>query len=57
LDRFSDIRPELADKAAEMRAALIELAVEQDDDVMEAFLEGEEPDEATLQPLDSLWAH
>jgi elongation factor G len=46
-----DIRPELADKAAEMRAALIELVVEQDDDVMEAFLEGEEPDEATLRRL------
>jgi len=46
-----DIRPELADKAAEMRAALVELAVEQDDDVMEAFLEGEEPDEATLRRL------
>ena len=46
-----DIRPELADKAAEMRAALVELAVEQDDAVMEAFLEGEEPDEATLQRL------
>ena len=46
-----DIRPELADKAAEMRAALIELAVDQDDDVMEAFLEGEEPDEATLRRL------
>ena len=46
-----DIRPELADKAAEMRAALVELAVEQDDDAMEAFLEGEEPDEATLRRL------
>ena len=46
-----DIRPELADKAAEMRAALVELAVDQDDDVMEAFLEGEEPDEATLRRL------
>jgi elongation factor G len=34
-----------------MRAELIELAVEQDDDAMEAFLEGEEPDEATLQRL------
>ena len=32
------------DKAAEMRSALVELAVEQDDDVMEKFLEGEEPD-------------
>ena len=46
-----DIRPDLADKAAKMRAALVELAVEQDDDVMEAFLEGEEPDEATLRRL------
>jgi len=46
-----EIRPELADKAAEMRAALVELAVEQDDAVMEAFLEGEEPDGATLQRL------
>ena len=46
-----EIRPELADKAAEMRAELVELAVEQDDDAMEAFLEGEEPDEATLQRL------
>ena len=46
-----EIRPELAVKAAEMRAELIELAVEQDDDAMEAFLEGEEPDEATLQRL------
>ena len=27
-----------------MRAELIELVVEQDDDVMEAFLEGDEPD-------------
>jgi elongation factor G len=46
-----DIRPELADKAADMRAALVELAVEQDDDVMEAFLEGNEPDDATLRRL------
>jgi elongation factor G len=48
---LQEIRPELADKAAEMRAELVELAVEQDDDAMEAFLEGEEPDEATLQRL------
>jgi elongation factor G len=46
-----DIRPELAGKAADMRAALVELAVEQDDDVMEAFLEGNEPDDATLRRL------
>ena len=46
-----EIRPELKDKAEEMRAELIELAVEQDDDAMEAFLEGQEPDVETLQGL------
>ena len=46
-----DIRADLADKAAGMRAELVELAVEQDDDAMEAFLEGDEPDVATLRRL------
>ena len=46
-----DVRPEFRDKADEMRAHLIELAVEQDDDAMEKFLEGEEPDIETLQML------
>ena len=46
-----DIRPELQDKADEMRAEMIELAVEQDDDVMEKFIEGEEPDMNTLRRL------
>ena len=46
-----DVRADLADKAAEMRAELVELAVEQDDDAMEAFLEGDEPDVATLRRL------
>ncbi len=32
-------------------AKLIEIAVEQDDDVMEAYLEGNEPDVATLKAL------
>jgi elongation factor G len=45
------IRAEFADKAAEMRAEMIEIAVEMDDDVMEAYLEGEEPDVATLRRL------
>jgi elongation factor G len=35
-------------KAEEARAKLVELAVEVDDTVMEAYLEGNEPDEATL---------
>ena len=38
-----DIRPELQDKADELRAQLIEMAVEQDDEWTERFLEGEEP--------------
>ena len=45
------IRAELQDKAAEMRGEMIELAVEMDDDVMEAYLEGEEPDVDTLRRL------
>ena len=44
-----EIRDSLKEKAAEYRAALVEKAVECDDVVMEAFLDGEEPDEATLK--------
>ena len=40
-----------ADAAAEARMELIEMAVEQDDEVMEAYLEGTEPDVATLKKL------
>jgi elongation factor G len=45
------IRAELADKAAEMRAEMIEIAVEMDDAAMERYLEGEEPDVETLRKL------
>jgi len=48
---IQDIRDELKDKAQEMREAMIEIAVEQDDDAMEAFLEGNEPDVDTLRGL------
>jgi elongation factor G len=44
-----DIPADLADKAAEYREQLVETAVEVDDDIMEAYLEGNEPDEATLR--------
>ncbi len=37
------------DKAEEYRAKLVELAVEQDDKVMEEYLEGKEPDLETLK--------
>jgi elongation factor G len=47
--KIRDIPAELADQAAEYREKLIELAVEQDDTAMEAYLEGVEPDEETLK--------
>lgn len=39
----TDIPADMVEKAAEYREALIETAVEQDDDLMEAYLEGQEP--------------
>ncbi len=48
---YGDIPADMADEAAEYREKLIELAVEQDDDIMEAYLEGTEPDAATLKGL------
>jgi elongation factor G len=48
---ITEIPEEYADKAALARAELIEIAVEQDDDVMEQYLEGNEPDAATLKAL------
>ena len=48
---FVDIPADMADKAAEYREKLIETVVEQDDDVMEAYLEGNEPDVATIKKL------
>ncbi len=48
---YEDIPADLVDKAAEYREKLVELAVEQDDDAMEAYLEGTLPDVATLKAL------
>ncbi len=42
------IPDDMQEKAAEYRAALVEQAVELDDAALEAFLNGQEPDEATL---------
>ena len=44
-----DIPADLADRAAEYREKLVEAAVEADDAAVEAYLEGNEPDEATLK--------
>ena len=46
-----EIPADLVDKAAEFRALMIEAAVEMDDDAMGAYLDGKEPDVATLKRL------
>ncbi len=43
-----EIPADLADEAEKWRAKLVEMAVEQDDSAMEAYLDGTEPDEETL---------
>jgi len=48
---YEEIPADLKDAAEAARMELIEMAVEQDDDVMEAYLEGKEPDTATLKKL------
>jgi len=48
---YHEIPDDLKAAAAAARSELIEIAVEQDDDVMEAYLEGTEPDVATLKRL------
>jgi elongation factor G len=48
---YEEIPADLKDAAEAARQELIEIAVEQDDAVMEAYLEGNEPDVATLKKL------
>ena len=48
---YEEIPADLVESAAKYREELIELVIEQDDDVMEAYLEGNEPDVATLKRL------
>jgi len=48
---YEEIPDDLKDAAAEARTHLIEMAVEQDDAVMEAYLDGAEPDRDTLKRL------
>ena len=45
----SDVPEDMKEKTEEYRAEMIELAVEQDDAVMEKYLDGEEPDIATIK--------
>ena len=44
-----EVPPELAEQAADYRAQLLEMVVDQDDAVMEAYLDGKEPDADTLR--------
>src|SRR5246500_5312277 len=46
-----DIPADLVDQAKEYREKMVEAAVELDDDALAAFLDGKEPDEATLKRL------
>jgi elongation factor G len=46
---YREIPANLAEQAAEYRQKLVELAVEQDDNAMEAYLEGNEPSEEVLK--------
>ncbi len=46
-----DIPADLKDQADEFRSAMIEAAVEMDDDVMAAYLDGQEPDAPTLRRM------
>ena len=46
---ITDIPADMVEKAEQYRNELIETAVEQDDDVMEAYLEGNEPDIDTIK--------
>ncbi|GBG73753.1 hypothetical protein CBR_g17093 [Chara braunii] len=48
---YQPIPEDLAEQAREYRDMMVEIAVEQDDEAMEAYLEGNEPDEETLKKL------
>ena len=48
---IKEIPDDLKERAAEYRAAMIEAAVDMEDEAMEAYLEGKEPDEETLRRL------
>ena len=46
---IQDVPADMVDEVEEYREALIETALEQDDDAMEKYLEGEEPDMDTIK--------
>ncbi|MTD92933.1 elongation factor G [Hyphomicrobium sp. xq] len=48
---IQEIPEDMKERAAEYRAGMIEAAVDMEDEAMEAYLEGKEPDEDTLRRL------
>ena len=46
---YKEIRDDYKEQAEKYRTTLVEMAVEQDDDVMEQYLEGNEPSEESLK--------
>src|SRR6478752_7062940 len=48
---YVDIPEDMVEQAKEYREKMVEAAVELDDDALAAFLDGKEPDEATLKRL------
>jgi elongation factor G len=46
---YGDIPAELAEQAAKAHVTMVELAVEQDDAALEAYVDGQDPDAATLK--------
>lgn len=47
--KIEDVPEDMADKVEQFREELVEMALEHDDDAMEKYLEGEEPDIDTLK--------
>ena len=45
---YTEIPEELKETAEKYRSEMVEMAVEQDEEVLEKYLDGEEPDEETL---------
>lgn len=47
--KLEDVPTDMVDKVEEFREALVEMALDQDDEAMEKYLDGEEPDLDTLK--------
>ena len=52
--KLQDVPADMVDKVEEYHEMLVESAVEQDDDLMEAYMEGEEPSLEQIKALVSV---